>query len=314
MPKQKGFFSDFFGFIAYFFGIGSGGSNNTNPTPVPEDSNDNEEDVMNDNVTKKALCIGINNYKGTSNDLKGCVNDAKEWSALLESKFKFETVLLLDSKATIFNVKRQWAKLIKEAKSGDVIVLTYSGHGTSVADKNNDEPDGRDEAICLYDGLLIDDTIRSIFSQKKEGVKLTFISDSCHSGTVTRAFMSALYGEEAENIYTKARYLPPEDDVEAASLNSFPVSTKSMFSPTEDDMNHILISGCLPTEYSYDARIGGKYRGAMSYYAINVLKNNPTISYANFYKQLKKKLPSQSYPQTPQLEGKAGEKESLMFS
>ena len=32
---------------------------------------------------KKAVCIGINNYPGTSNDLQGCVNDANDWCALL---------------------------------------------------------------------------------------------------------------------------------------------------------------------------------------------------------------------------------------
>jgi len=309
VQKIKSFFSDFFGFISSFLGIGNG------DVIIPEGEDNNEGDVMDTDATKKALCIGINNYKGTNNDLRGCVNDAKEWGALLESQFKFSSpVMLLDSKATIPNVKKAWSKLIKNAKVGDVIVLTYSGHGTSVADTNNDEPDGRDEAICLYDGLLIDDVIRSMFSKKKEGVKLVFISDSCHSGTVTRAFMETLYGNDAEEVYAKARYLPPKDDIQAAALSSFAVPTKSIFSPTENDMNHILISGCLPTEYSYDARIGGKYRGAMSYYAINILKSNPSISYADFYKQLKKKLPSRSYPQTPQLEGRKDEKDTLMFS
>ncbi|WP_349769079.1 caspase family protein, partial [Zoogloea sp.] len=27
-------------------------------------------------MSKKALCIGINDYPGTQNDLSGCVNDA----------------------------------------------------------------------------------------------------------------------------------------------------------------------------------------------------------------------------------------------
>ena len=32
---------------------------------------------------KKAVCIGINNYPGIFNDLKGCVNDANDWADLL---------------------------------------------------------------------------------------------------------------------------------------------------------------------------------------------------------------------------------------
>ncbi len=42
---------------------------------------------------KKALCIGINNYPGISNDLKGCVNDANDWAELLEfANFQIETI------------------------------------------------------------------------------------------------------------------------------------------------------------------------------------------------------------------------------
>jgi len=32
-------------------------------------------------MAKLALCIGINDYPGTVNDLSGCVNDAQDWSA-----------------------------------------------------------------------------------------------------------------------------------------------------------------------------------------------------------------------------------------
>ena len=31
-------------------------------------------------MSKKALCIGINDYPGTQNDLSGCVNDANDWA------------------------------------------------------------------------------------------------------------------------------------------------------------------------------------------------------------------------------------------
>lgn len=46
---------------------------------------------------EKGDCIGINNYPGTSNDLSGCVNDAKDWSALLQG-MGFETSLMLTGK------------------------------------------------------------------------------------------------------------------------------------------------------------------------------------------------------------------------
>jgi hypothetical protein len=55
--------------------------------------------------------------------------------------------------------------MIGAARSGDTLVITYSGHGTWVPDSSGDEPDGRDEALCPHDiataGPLLDDEIRA---------------------------------------------------------------------------------------------------------------------------------------------------------
>lgn len=261
---------------------------------------------------KRALCFGINDYPGTQNDLRGCVNDAKNWASLLQSQYGFVVTTLLDSNATKANVKKNMLDLIKASKAGDSLAFTYSGHGTSIADNNNDEIDGKDEAICLYGNggidLMIDDEIREIFNQVPQDVKLTFISDSCFSGTVTRAFLAAM---NDDSFYSKARYMPPQDDMEAIRLMGMP--TVKPFAYPEEGMNHILISGTDDKSYSYDANIGGQPCGAFSYYAIQILKNNPKITYADFYKKLRESLPSSQYPQSPQLEGSVANKNSLMF-
>jgi hypothetical protein len=218
-----------------------------------------------------------------------------------------KAVLLLDNQATRANVKREFEAMVKESKDGDILVLTFSGHGTSTADRSGDEADGRDEALCLYDGLMIDDEIRAILNKLPKGVKFTFVSDSCHSGTVTRSFISAMDSDDK----LTPRYLPPEDEMEVASLSALPLK-KGIFVPQED-MPEILISGCLPTEYSYDACFNGKHKGACSHYSLLILRDNPNITYADFYKKLRAKLPSGRYPQTPQLEGSKANKNSLMF-
>lgn len=41
------------------------------------------------------------------------------------------------------------------------LYIDYSGHGTYDYDRNGDEADGYDEALFLYDGVLLDDTINS---------------------------------------------------------------------------------------------------------------------------------------------------------
>lgn len=259
---------------------------------------------------KKAICMGINNYVGTNNDLRGCVNDAKEWASLLNGTYGFEVQTLFDNQVTHNNFTERVGDLISSSKAGDSIVVSYSGHGSNVPDRNGDESDGRDEALVLYDSFLIDDSIREIFRSLHKEAFLTFISDSCHSGTVTRSFLSAINSEDNDN-NIRPRYMPPEDD-EEAFLSASPEIQTRIFYP-EENMNEILISGCLPSEYSYDAYIGGKFRGAMSYYAMQILKSQPEITFENFYGKLRRSLPSGNFPQTPQLEGSDENKKTLMF-
>jgi metacaspase-1 len=244
---------------------------------------------------KRAVCIGINNYPGVFNDLKGCVNDARDWSALLQG-FGFDVSLMLDSQATAQNVKAALQGLVDVTNAGDIAVFTYSGHGTQVVDGNSDEADPYDEAIFLYDDTVIDDELRVILQGIHPQATLVVISDSCFSGSVTR-----IAGEKAI-----PRFVPP------------PVSTtgrvaRRPFLIPEADMPKIRISGCSDSEYSYDAEFDGRPIGAMTALAIGVIKQTPDVTYREFYAGLRALLPSQDYPQTPQLEGSDAHKDRKLF-
>jgi hypothetical protein len=252
--------------------------------------------------SKKALCAGINDYPGTKNDLRGCVNDAKIWGQLLNTNYGFNVKSLFDSQVKHNTFTEIFGNYVSDSKPGEYIVITFSGHGTNVPDLSGDEENGRDEALCLYDGLLIDDAIRDILKNLHPQANLTIICDSCHSGTISRAFLSMMN----ENDHPRPRYMPFEDCFSNTNV------ARKIFKP-EADMNEILISGCLPHEYSYDAMIGGRFRGAMSYYAVEILNKYPSITYESFYSKLREALPSRNYPQTPQLEGKPENKKRLMF-
>jgi metacaspase-1 len=259
-------------------------------------------------VGKFSLHIGINNYPGTANDLRGCVNDANNWEKLLREQYGFKTSKLLDKYAINRRVVKKIKEIVNLAETGSHIVITFSGHGTNVRDLNGDEEDRRDEALCLFDKLLIDDDLRALLSEVKEGIKLTFISDSCHSGTVTRSFLNSIYEEDAP----KPRYLPPQDDNEAFELASKNIS-KKIFQANEE-MDEVLLTGCKSSEYSYDAKIDGSFQGAMSAHAIKIIESDPNITYAELYQRLRKDLPCRRYPQTPQLEGREENLNSSVFS
>lgn len=244
---------------------------------------------------KRAVCVGINNYPGIFNDLKGCVNDANDWSALLQG-FGFQVSMMLDSQATRANVKNALQGLVNGTNAGDVAVLTYSGHGTQVTDKNGDEGDLYDEAIYLYDGTVIDDELRVILQGIHPQATLVVISDSCFSGSVTRL-------AEEKGL---PRFVFPTESMEGR------VAKRSFLLP-EADMPEILISGCSDSEYSYDAEFDGRPNGAMSAYAIQVIKQNPNVTYREFFAGLRKLLPSNDYPQSPQLEGSDANKDRKLF-
>ena len=244
---------------------------------------------------KRAVCIGINNYPGIFNDLKGCVNDANDWSVLLQG-FGFNINIMLDSQATRTNVKAALQDLVNSTNGGDIAVFTYSGHGTQVADKNSDENDPYDEAIYLYDGTVIDDELRLILNGIHPQATLVIISDSCFSGTVTR-----LAGETAT-----PRFVPP-------TVSTKGRAAKHPFLLPEADMPEILISGCSDSEYSYDAEFNGRPNGAMTAYAIQVIRQNPNVTYREFFTGLRALLPSNDYPQSPKLEGLEANKDRKLF-
>jgi len=262
-----------------------------------------------DGKMKRALTFSINDYPGTQNDLRGCNSDNRNWASLLSTQYGFTVTSLFDSEVTKANVKKHMLDLITTSKFGDSLVFTYSGHGTTVINEGDDyEPTGKDQALYLYDGPMVDDEIRGILNQLPQGVKLTVVLDSCFSGSCTRAFLNTM---NDTSYYSMPRYMPPKDDEEVLRMLGIP-TVKGIAYP-EEGMNHILISGTDDSSFSYDANIGGNPCGAFSYYAIQVLKNTPRITYADFYKELSKALPSVQYPQKPQLEGAIANKINFMF-
>ena len=94
---------------------------------------------------------------------------------------------LLTEKATCDAVLKAIATASSDLESGDLFFLTYSGHGGQVQDVDGDEKDDQlDETWCLFDSQLRDDDINTALASFAEGVRILMLSDSCHSGTVSR--------------------------------------------------------------------------------------------------------------------------------
>jgi metacaspase-1 len=270
---------------------------------------------------KRALCVGINDYPYDGNDLNGCVNDANAWADLLVTQYGFansDVKLMLDAEATRKDVLDALKDLLALAQPGDTLVFTNSSHGSYVAEKGGDE-EKFDEIVCPYDidkNEIRDDDLREIISGLKNGVTLAVILDNCFSGTGTRAAVDDLVPDRLRKPdERRVRFLSP-------ALRGLPVlpnpwavqrKAKAKNKYPESGMKEILLSGCSDKEYSYDAYFNGTYNGAMTYYAMQAIRE---AKYKLTYAQLHSRILSliDEYPQTPQLEGKAANKKKQIFS
>jgi hypothetical protein len=270
-------------------------------------------------MAKKALCVGINDYPYDGSDLNGCVNDAKAWADLLVDHYGFaraDVRLMLDSEATKANIMAHLKDLVTGAKSGDVVVFTNSSHGTYVEDKSGDE-EMYDEAMCPYDcaeNLIVDDELRELFGTLAKGVSMTVISDSCFSGTVTRAAVSEVIPGLKTPDDRRVRFLNPALMARKVLENPWKAKPKGKTKYPESKMKDVLLSGCTDKEYSYDARIGGVYHGAMTYFALKAIQEaNYQITFQQLQTRLLNLLDAAGYPQHPQLEGKKANKNKQVF-
>ena len=234
-------------------------------------------------VQKKiALLFAINKYGG-NNNLQGCLNDQANVASHLPD---FEKRLFKDSEVTTTRFKQEVLKVAEETTSGDMVVLHYSGHGTYTACYDGDELDGKDEALYLYNGPLIDDDFGVLLDNFKTGVKVIIFLDSCFSESATRALNN-------EPNTKKGRFKIYKKFVTKKQVPHNKLLPKAI--------NWIVFSGCGEHQTSADAYIGGKFNGAFTYFLWDCIDRKYT--YKQWYAQLRKSLPSSEYDQIPTLEG-----------
>lgn len=265
-------------------------------------------------MSKKALCVGINEYPFQKHGLNGCVNDATAWGDLLVNHYGFankDVKLLFDFQATKSNIIASLNNMLAGATAGDVFVFMISSHGTYVADPNNEGADKYDEVICPYDcerNLIMDDEMSEMFSKFPEGVSLTMISDLCHSGTMNIPVLRTAPDNR------RVKFLNPEVIKRATLKDPWKAKTKASKISEDSKIEELFLSGCRSDEYAYDAFINGVYHGAMTYYALKVIKDaNYKITYHELQRKLNTLLDKEGFPQHPQLEGRKENQNKQLF-
>jgi hypothetical protein len=246
-----------------------------------------------------SLHIGLNfvnpdHYGGWDGELKACEYDAKDLKAIAEGR-GFKSTLLLTARATSDAVLAGILDAAKQLKSGDFFLLTYSGHGGQVPDTNGDETDAgrQDETWVLWDRQLVDDELWDLWRRFKAGVRIFVLSDSCHSGTVTRQ-MPAFSGSGPA---PRIRMLPPKQAAKVYRQNRalydgiqdvMPAAEKRVVRPSV-----ILISGCQDNQYSLDGNRNGLFTATLK----NVWRKGTFAGgYRRFRDEIARRMPTQQTP------------------
>jgi hypothetical protein len=227
-------------------------------------------------MTKKALLIGCN-YKNTSYQLNGCINDAFLMRNLLEKKKYNEILVLHDDaivKPTKQNILEQMEKMFLSCKEGDELFLSFSGHGTQAKDLNGDEKDGKDEVFISLDLKgIYDDEVRRLYQKIPKGVKVFVVMDCCNSGTILDLPMSL-----------------PCSRCSSVRNNYF------LF-----DADIFMISGCRDPQYSFETVIDNKTHGLLTYSFYKTMVHRPKITGRFFMREIEKYIVEKYYKQDPQL-------------
>lgn len=231
-----------------------------------------------------SIHIGINkvdpkHYSGWDGALVACEFDANDMADLAKRQ-GFDTRTLLTKQATAAAVTGALTDAAQTLGTGDILFLTYSGHGGQVPDargaKADELDDKLDETWVLYDRQLLDDELYALWQQFRPGVRIVVLSDSCHSGTATKVIQAVKPEVLAHDIdFDLEPTAPPPEHV-------FRGMPKDLVMPVYRD-NHelydglqrgdgdeaevaagvLLLSGCQDSQTSADGRRNGLFTGTL---------------------------------------------------
>lgn len=213
-----------------------------------------------------ALAVGINDYQYLPR-LEGAALDAEDIAGVLRRIGVRQVTLLQNREATHARIKREWKAMVARARAGDTLIFTYAGHGSQEPEKvAGSEEDGKDETFLLsgfnrdwrspgFSERIVDNEINAWFKAAEEKkLRVIFVADSCHSGTMTRSADSRI-GQSVRAVppYVLGDLQISDDLVQSAFITSRDLPHVMFFSATFDERTvpEILIEGQMRGALSY---------------------------------------------------------------
>ena len=266
-----------------------------------------------ENRSKRALLIGINDYQHVKK-LRGCLNDVAEIKGQL-IKFGFQSqsmTTLQDSQATRPGILAAFDQLVQDTGKDDIVVIYYSGHGSSMRAARDDEPDSFNETLVTVESShqdggtntdILDDEILDVIERLAvKTAYITLIFDCCYSGSVARnighegARWAAPDLRSLSQLQT-AGYQGPRTQSRVGSRG------RGGLLPVDD--KYVLISASLDGEKAQEKRFNGVRRGVLTHMLCFQMEHATAHStYLDVFERAALQVTLYSPTQHPQLEGK----------
>ncbi|WP_275790935.1 caspase family protein [Pararhizobium gei] len=209
-----------------------------------------------------ALVVGVDAYPHDVS-LDGAVKDAKDVEGALRRVGTDKIQSFFDAAARKDDIRAAWTDYVASLGDGDTIIFTYAGHGAQMPELvDGDEADGLDEFLQLpgFDRsraeetgreIIVDNELNAWFAEAEaRGIKVLFVSDSCFSGGMSRAFSGKTRLAQA----VKIKLQPPSEDAVAGAKVK-----EAQFGRVT------VLAASLESQPSPEVIINGEARGALSW-------------------------------------------------
>ncbi|OAI41501.1 hypothetical protein AYO40_00260 [Planctomycetaceae bacterium SCGC AG-212-D15] len=229
-------------------------------------------------------------YYGT---LDGPVNDARVMYDIAKGQGFVPVQVLLNQNATAGAVLTALKAALATITDGDILLLTYSGHGDRIPDASM--PGNNVDTWCLYDRMLLSHELAALWPLSR--VRVILVSDSCHSGTIGRKWGKKAPSKALPPNIALATYRAHQNMYDAIAIANNPAKVRrgafNVMSPiNQGGASIILMGACQDNQEAQDGSPNSVFTANLK----AVWDNGQFQTYANFVASISALMPQDQTP------------------
>ena len=254
-----------------------------------------------------ALLVGVNDYGPGIEPLDGCLNDVDLFHEYLNRHVDpaaLAVEVLKNTDATRANIIGRFRSHLGRARSGDVALFQFCGHGAQWASNaafRESFPDGKDEGLVCYDSRrpggydLADKELAVLIAEvARNDAHVAVLFDCCHSGSGTRE-VQADRGLKPRLTHEVTTERPLESYLDG-HYSRLRDARQPLFVPKA---RHILLAACERGQLAQETPGHGLFTSTL----VDVLdKSGGELSYADLFARCRAVVRSRAFDQNPQFE------------